>query len=130
MLNNILLVTATFTILLGTMYPLFLDVLGLEKISVGVPYYNAVFIPLMIPLMLFVGYIPILLARSSKNSQLIQLVVILILSIILSLTFSVNSILFFIGIFSATWIIVNILYDVIFSLDNKIKLKEPVSISI
>ena len=52
LLNNILLVTATFTILLGTMYPLFLDVLGLEKISVGVPYYNAVFIPLMIPLML------------------------------------------------------------------------------
>ena len=123
LLNNILLVTATFTILLGTMYPLFLDVLGLEKISVGVPYYNAVFIPLMIPLMLFVGYIPILLARSSKNSQLIQLVVILILSIILSLTFSVNSILFFIGIFSATWIIVNILYDVFLSLDNKIKLK-------
>ena len=39
LLNNILLVTATFTILLGTMYPLFLDVLGLEKISVGVPYY-------------------------------------------------------------------------------------------
>ena len=73
LLNNILLVTATFTILLGTMYPLFLDVLGLEKISVGVPYYNAVFIPLMIPLMLLVGYIPILLSRGSKNSQLTQL---------------------------------------------------------
>ncbi|MEL0280556.1 MAG: heme lyase CcmF/NrfE family subunit, partial [Gammaproteobacteria bacterium] len=62
LLNNILLVTATFTILLGTMYPLFLDILGLEKISVGVPYYNAVFVPLMIPLILLVGYIPILLS--------------------------------------------------------------------
>ena len=126
LLNNILLVTATFTILLGTMYPLFLDVLGLEKISVGVPYYNAVFIPLMIPLMLLVGYIPILLSRGSKNSQLTQLGVILILSIILSLLFSVSSILFFIGIFSATWIIVNILYDAILSLDNKIKLKNRI----
>ena len=63
-MNNILLVTATFTILLGTMYPLFLDILGLEKISVGVPYYNAVFIPLMIPLMLLAGYIPILLSKT------------------------------------------------------------------
>ena len=39
------------------MYPLFLDILGLEKISVGVPYYNAVFVPLMIPLILLVGYV-------------------------------------------------------------------------
>ena len=76
LLNNILLVTATFTILLGTMYPLFLDILGLEKISVGVPYYNAVFIPLMIPLVLLAGYIPILLSRESSSVQLTQLVLI------------------------------------------------------
>ena len=88
LLNNILLVTATFTILLGTMYPLFLDILGLEKISVGVPYYNAVFVPLMIPLILLVGYIPILLSRLSKNKQLIQLVAILIISIFLSLIYN------------------------------------------
>ena len=83
LLNNILLVTATFTILLGTMYPLFLDILGLEKISVGVPYYNAVFIPLMIPLMLLVGYIPILLSKDAVNEQLVQLFIILIFSILL-----------------------------------------------
>ena len=120
LLNNILLVTATFTILLGTMYPLFLDILGLEKISVGVPYYNAVFVPLMIPLILLVGYIPILLSRLSKNKQLIQLVAILIISIFLSLIYNVNTILFFIGIFSATWIVGNILFDSFKSFDNKI----------
>ena len=98
-MNNILLVTATFTILLGTMYPLFLDILGLEKISVGVPYYNAVFIPLMIPLMLLVGYIPILLSKDAVNIQLVQLFVIVIFSILLSFIFSVKSILFFIGVF-------------------------------
>ena len=123
LLNNILLVTATFTILLGTMYPLFLDILGLEKISVGVPYYNAVFIPLMIPLMLLVGYIPILLSKDAVNVQLVQLFVILIFSILLSFIFSVKSILFFIGVFSAVWIILNIVFDLYKSLNNTVKIK-------
>ena len=105
LLNNILLVTATFTILLGTMYPLFLDILGLEKISVGVPYYNAVFVPLMIPLILLVGYVPILLSRTSIDSQLVQLFIIFVISIFLSFIFSVQSILFFVGIFSTVWIL-------------------------
>ena len=123
LLNNILLVTATFTILLGTMYPLFLDILGLEKISVGVPYYNAVFIPLMIPLMLLVGYIPILLSKDAVNVQLVQLFIILIFSILLSFIFSVKSILFFIGVFSAVWIILNIIFDLYKSLNNTVKIK-------
>ena len=122
-MNNILLVTATFTILLGTMYPLFLDILGLEKISVGVPYYNAVFIPLMIPLMLLVGYIPILLSKDVVNVQLVQLFVILSFSILLSFIFSVKSILFFIGVFSAVWIILNIVFDLYKSLNNTVKIK-------
>ena len=123
LLNNILLITSTFTILLGTMYPLFLDVLGYEKISVGVPYYNAVFIPLMIPLMLLVGYVPILLSKSVKNKQLMQLLVIGAISIILSLLFSVRTILFFIGIFSAVWIIMNIVFDLSLTYKNSTKLK-------
>lgn len=123
LLNNILLVTATFTILLGTMYPLFLDILGLEKISVGVPYYNAVFIPLMIPLMMLVGYIPILLSKDAVNAQLVQLFVIVIFSILLSFIFSVKSILFFIGVFSAAWIILNIVFDLYKSLNNPVKIK-------
>ena len=126
LLNNILLVTATFTILLGTMYPLFLDILGLEKISVGVPYYNAVFIPLMIPLILLAGYIPILLSRESSNTQLIQLVFILLVSILMSFILSVQSILFFIGIFSATWIIINVIFDFYKSLDNTVKLNNRI----
>ena len=126
LLNNILLVTATFTILLGTMYPLFLDILGLEKISVGVPYYNAVFVPLMIPLILLVGYVPILLSRTSIDSQLVQILIIFVISIFLSLIFSVQSILFFIGIFSAVWIIANILFDFYRSSDNSVKIRRRV----
>jgi len=45
--NNVLLLTAAGSVLLGTLYPLFLDALALGKISVGPPYFEAVFVPLM-----------------------------------------------------------------------------------
>ena len=55
LINNVLLVVTAATILLGTLYPLVIDALGLGKISVGPPYFNAVFIPLMAPLAVVVG---------------------------------------------------------------------------
>ncbi len=48
-LNNLLLTTACATVFLGTMYPLFLDALDGGKVSVGAPYFNATFGPIMIP---------------------------------------------------------------------------------
>ncbi len=53
--NNVLLVVVCATILLGTLYPLALDALGMGKISVGPPYFNSVFVPLTVPLALMVG---------------------------------------------------------------------------
>ena len=47
--NNVLLTVAMAAVLLGTLYPLFLDALDLGKISVGPPYFDAVFYPLMAP---------------------------------------------------------------------------------
>ncbi len=55
MINNLLLVVAATLILFGTLYPLFLDALGLGKISVGPPYFSAVFVVPMIPLVLLTG---------------------------------------------------------------------------
>ena len=55
LLNNVLLVVTAASILLGTLYPLVIDALGLGKISVGPPYFNAVFIPLTAPLAVAVG---------------------------------------------------------------------------
>lgn len=55
LLNNVLMVVACASVLLGTLFPLVLDALGLGKISVGPPYFNTVFIPLMVPVGLFVG---------------------------------------------------------------------------
>lgn len=56
--NNVLLFVAMLTVLLGTLYPLFIDSLHLQKISVGAPYFNLVFIPMMIPLVLLTAIAP------------------------------------------------------------------------
>lgn len=55
LLNNVFLLTAMLTILMGTVYPLIIDGLGLGKLSVGAPYFNSVFVPLMLPLLLLMG---------------------------------------------------------------------------
>jgi cytochrome c-type biogenesis protein CcmF len=54
LLNNLLLATACATVLLGTLYPLLLETVGGPKISVGPPYFNATFVPLMAPLLVAV----------------------------------------------------------------------------
>jgi cytochrome c-type biogenesis protein CcmF len=53
--NNVLLIVAAASVLLGTLYPLVIDALGLGKLSVGPPYFNAVFVPLMVPLLFLVA---------------------------------------------------------------------------
>ncbi|MDH3507583.1 MAG: heme lyase CcmF/NrfE family subunit [Gammaproteobacteria bacterium] len=55
LLNNILLLVATAAVLFGTLYPLFLDALGLGKISVGPPYFNSVFLVPMLPMLVLLG---------------------------------------------------------------------------
>jgi cytochrome c-type biogenesis protein CcmF len=59
-LNNILLTTACATVLIGTLYPLVLDALTGAKISVGAPYFNMTFGPLMLPLLIALPFGPLL----------------------------------------------------------------------
>ncbi len=56
--NNVLLAVACMAVFVGTLYPLALDAFGLGKISVGPPYFETVFAPLMLPLLLLVGLGP------------------------------------------------------------------------
>ena len=51
-LNNLLLTTAAAVVLLGTLYPLILDAFGGGKVSVGAPFFNATFLPIMVPVLL------------------------------------------------------------------------------
>lgn len=64
--NNVILIAALGSVLLGTLYPLFMDAMELGKISVGPPYFNAVFVPLMAPVLFLMGVGP--LARWKEAS--------------------------------------------------------------
>jgi len=58
LVNNVLLTVAASAVLIGTLYPLFLDALDLGKISVGPPYFESIFVPLMAPMILLMGIAP------------------------------------------------------------------------
>jgi cytochrome c-type biogenesis protein CcmF len=53
LINNVLLTVAMASVLLGTLYPLIIDSLNMGKLSVGPPYFNAVFAPIMVPVLFF-----------------------------------------------------------------------------
>jgi cytochrome c-type biogenesis protein CcmF len=68
--NNVLLVVAAAAVLLGTLYPLVLDALGMGKISVGPPYFVAVFVPLMAPALFLMGVGPLTRWRQATAMEL------------------------------------------------------------
>ena len=71
LLGNVFLVVSAASVLLGTLYPLLIDALHLGKISVGPPYFNSVFVPIMIPLLVLMGIGP---WTSWKNSNLLDVI--------------------------------------------------------
>lgn len=70
LLNNVILLVAMLTVLFGTLFPLFMDALGYGKYSVGPPYFNAVFVPLMALLFVFMGLGPGSLWKQTSASYL------------------------------------------------------------
>jgi cytochrome c-type biogenesis protein CcmF len=88
LLCNIILVVATVTVMLGTLYPLLVDSLGLGKISVGPPYFNAVFVPIMSLLFVVMGIGPLIRWKKAKQGELRkQMLSPLVVSIIVGVTF-------------------------------------------
>jgi len=69
--NNVLLVVAAGSVLLGTLYPLIIDAFGMGKLSVGPPYFNRVFVPLMVPAMFLMGIGPIARWKKATLPELI-----------------------------------------------------------
>jgi len=68
--NNVLLSVAAAAVLLGTLYPLIIDALGMGKLSVGPPYFNTVFVALMVPAMFLMGVGPIARWRKASLPEL------------------------------------------------------------
>lgn len=70
LVNNVLLSVAAMAVLTGTLYPLLLDVLNGGKISVGPPYFEAVFVPLMVPALVLMGIGTMVRWKRSAPQQL------------------------------------------------------------
>ena len=70
--NNVLLLVAMLAVMLGTLYPLFLDALKMGKISVGPPYFDAVFYPLMAPALFLMAIGPVARWRNATLPELAQ----------------------------------------------------------
>ena len=66
LVNNVLLLVAAAAVLLGTLYPLVVDALGMGKLSVGPPYFDAVFVPLMTPALFLMGVGPLARWRQAE----------------------------------------------------------------
>jgi cytochrome c-type biogenesis protein CcmF len=111
LVNNVLLVVAMSAVLLGTMYPLFLDALGAGKISVGPPYFDSVFGPIMLPTLFLIGVAPFARWKEADPAQLVRrLAVPFVLSVALAIAVPLLmgrwSHWVFIGIIMAIWIAV------------------------
>jgi cytochrome c-type biogenesis protein CcmF len=81
--NNLILVTATSVVLLGTLYPLIADALGLGRVSVGAPYFNSLFVPLTWLLLIFMAMAPVT-AWKQQSERLRQALVFPVISAVLT----------------------------------------------
>ena len=110
--NNILLIVAMASVLLGTLYPLFLDALNLGKISVGPPYFDAVFYPLLAPAAFLMGIGPMARWRNASLPDLWTrlkwaLGIAVAAAVILPFILGRWSPLIAAGLFLALWIVVS-----------------------
>lgn len=90
--NNILLGIMLFTVLLGTLYPIFIEALGMGKLSIGAPYFNTVLAPFAVLLLFLIAW-PIFLTQAKCPSSKVKLLlfwlsVSILLSTVLILTFA------------------------------------------
>ena len=126
LLNNVLLVVACAAVLLGTLYPLFIDALGLGKISVGEQYFNAVFVPLMLPILAVVGIGAVLNWKRDKlTGRSATLIVLAVASVALGVVLTTQLNYFSVGaaasIAVALWITATSVYGIVYRFRNKRK---------
>ena len=115
--NNVMLVVACGAVLLGTLYPLLLDALDMGKISVGPPYFDTVFLPLMAPMIFLMGLGPIArwkkasipdMASRMKWAAAVSLVMALITPFLMGEFFALTSLGFALAFWIFSSIVVNV----------------------
>ena len=107
--NNVLLVVACATVLLGTLYPLLIDALGIGKISVGPPYFNAVFVPVMAPVLFLMGVAPFARWKEASIPEITRtvrwaMIAAAVVAIALPLVYGQWTALTALGILLAAWV--------------------------
>jgi cytochrome c-type biogenesis protein CcmF len=121
LMNNILFTGALFTVLLGTLFPLFLDAFNLSQISVGSPYFEAVFVPIMIPAVILMALGSFVRWKSDNPKRLINALTPVWLSsiaiVFLSIFWTTN-IPVLIATFIFAWIILHSIYQFILRKNN------------
>ncbi|MBS0351897.1 MAG: cytochrome c biogenesis protein CcsA, partial [Proteobacteria bacterium] len=110
LLNNLLLFVAMLTVLLGTLYPLILSALNLQKLSVGPPYFNTVFIPIFAPALFLMAIAPIFRWKNTvfseiRNQLILFFILVTLLSIALCWWAGVKSLGFLAALMLAIWLI-------------------------
>ena len=126
LVNNVILVVAAASIFLGTLFPMVYQAISGDLISIGPPYFNAIFVPLMIILVLFLGIGPMSRWKRTSVTYLIQqlskvaiagILVGVLLPLIVLLEFSLAATL---AVALGAWIVLSIVKDI----SNKIANKE------
>ena len=118
LINNIFMVIVCATVFLGTIYPLLIEALTNNKISVGEPYYNSTVIPIMIPAILIMGIGPILNWGNDIKLKIFKkiipsILITIAMTVIIFIIYQSYSILGIAGITLASWIISNNLLIII-----------------
>ena len=109
LVGNVFLVVSSASVLLGTIYPLVLDSLNAGKISVGPPYFNSVFVPIMIPVVFLLGLGPWANWKNADPGQLARRVwgiaaVAVVFAIVVPLLMGELTLLIALGIWLAFWV--------------------------
>ncbi len=112
LVNNIFMVIVCSTVFLGTIYPLLIEAITKNKISVGEPYYNSTVIPILIPAIIVMGVGPVLSWGKEKKSELFKkilpsLSITIVLSLLFFSIYRSFSLIGAVGILLAFWIISN-----------------------
>jgi cytochrome c-type biogenesis protein CcmF len=123
--NNVLLVVSAASIFLGTLFPMVYQAITDDLISIGPPYFNAIFVPLMIILVVFLGFGPMTRWKRTSTDYLIgQVIKVLLVSLFIGIALPLVVLMGFslaatVCVSLASWIVLTIAKDVSNKLVNK-----------
>ncbi len=128
LLNNILLCSALTSVLLGTIYPMIIEILGMKSITIGAPYFNYTFLPIMIFAMILAGLGVFVKWRNDNNIKRAKdytaLLIFAIICALLSVAFVglANSLYAIIALTISLWLVISSVYSYILKCQFRLRL--------